>query len=98
MNKIKILNTWVSTKGKLVYYYFDDAIYRNGDYAIYRHWDNSFIHTYKSVSISQLVKANTDLVDALVANHPPQGVYDCKHFLYNRALANKEKGLQLLKL
>ena len=92
----KILNTWTSTPKKKQYYELGEEIYRNGDYAVYCEMRNSYIYSFKNVAINNLGGFNKDHVDRLATNNRPEGKYDQRHFLFDRAMESKEKGLALL--
>ncbi len=93
---IKILNTWKSTPDKKEYYELSNEIYRNGDYAAYWHWNSSVIYTYKNVAISNLTGMVKEHIDRLANNQRPTGEFTYNHFLFDRALENREIGLSLL--
>lgn len=95
---ITILNTWQSRPNKRVYYEFapNSEIYRNGDYAAYPHWNGSIIYTFKNIAINNLGGLNKEHIDRLANNQRPTGEFNNNHFLFDRAIENKNAGLSLL--
>lgn len=92
----KILNTWKSTPDKKEYYELNEAIYKNGDWAVYEQWKGSFIYAYKNVAVNNLTGANKEYIDRLANNQRPDGKYNHNHFIFDRAMENREVGLSLL--
>lgn len=93
----QILNTWVSSTSKKVYYYVDEPLYTNGDWSVYS-LGRSFIYAYKNVAVNELAGLNTDHVDRLAIGQRPDGEYNHHHFIFDRAMQNREVGLSLLKI
>jgi hypothetical protein len=95
---IQIINTWESEKGKLKYYELEERtlIEKNGDYAAYSQWNGSVIYTYKNIAINNLTNFNKEHFDRIVKNERPKGDYTPSHFLFDRAIQNKNVGLGLL--
>ena len=48
-----------------------EPIYTNGDYRIYKAWNEHFIHTFKNIVIAQRCAANKDLINNLVTDNKP---------------------------
>lgn len=92
----KILNTWKSTADKKEYYDLGDLIYKNGDWAAFSQWKGSVIYAYKNVAVSNLAALNKEHIDRLANNQRPSGVYNQNHFIFDRAMENREVGLSLL--
>ena len=92
----KILNTWKSTADKKEYYELNEPVYKNGDWAAYHQWDGSIIYSYKNVAVNNLTVLNKEHIDRLANNQRPDGEFNHNHFLFDRALANREVGLSLL--
>ena len=95
---IQIINTWESEKGKLKYYELEERtlIEKNGDYAAYSQWNGSVIYTYKNIAINNLTNFNKEHFDRIVKNERQKGDYTPSHFLFDRAIQNKNVGLGLL--
>ena len=91
-----ILNTWKSTPDKNEYYELNKPIYENGYWAAYTQWDGSVIYTYKNVSVNNMKALNKEHIDRLANNQRPTGEYSTDHFLFDRAIENREVGLSLL--
>ncbi len=89
---MKALNVWSSTPDKLVYYNLGEPIYKNGDFAVYKEFEKSYLYTYKDVAVNNLGAANKDYDDALAADQRPEGVAG---YLFDRA---KEAILRASKL
>jgi len=97
MKEIIIVNTWKSEKGKLKYYELEEKtlIEKSGDYAAYSQWNGSVIYTYKNIAINTLTKFNKEHFDRIVKNERPKGEYTPSHFLFDRAIENKNVGIGL---
>lgn len=97
---MKYLNTFKSSKGKLIFEDTNDhslpLIVHRGDYSVYRR-PASVIYLYKNIFINELVKYNKDHFNRLVENKRPEGPYSPSTFLFDRAMENKQRGLELLK-
>jgi hypothetical protein len=93
---MRLLNIWRSDAIHRYWYEFGKEIYRNGDFAIYKETDKSFLYSFKNIAISNLAGKNKELVDRLADNKPFEGPYNSQHFLYERALEGIERGLKLL--
>lgn len=96
---MEILNTWYSNKHIVGHRYFTVGapVFELGAYKIYKQFDKCYLHTFKDVAISQLGEANKELIKQLVNNTRPQGKYSPSHFIYDRALENKARGLLIKK-
>lgn len=95
----QILNTWKSEKGKLEYYDIDDKklIAKNGDYAAYSQWNGSVIYTYKNnIAVNNLTGYDKAHLNRLANGERPDGKYSPRHFVFDRAMESKQKGLALL--
>lgn len=92
----KILNTW-STVTSRQDFEVKKPVYENGDYRIYKLWDKNYLYTFKSVAINQLAGLNIPHLDSLAENKRPVGKYSSAHFLFDRALESKARGLSMLK-
>ena len=92
----KILNTWKSTPDKKEYYELNEPIYTNGDWSVYYQWNRSFIYAYKNVAVNNLTVLNKEHIDRLANNQRPNGEFNHSHFLFDRAVENREVGLSLL--
>ena len=92
----KILNTWKSTLNKKEYYELNEPIYKNGDWAVYHQFKDSYIYTYKNVAVNNLAGLNKEHIDRLANNQRPDGEFNHNHFLFDRAMENREVGLSLL--
>ena len=92
----KILNTWKSTPERKEYYELNDPIYKNGDWTAFSQWNGSIIYAYKNVAINNLTGLNTEHIDRLANNQRPDGEFNQNHFLFDRAMENREVGLSLL--
>ena len=95
MENAQILNVWNSTDIKRVYYTLYDAkpVYKNGDYAIYHQFNDCYLYTYKNVAINQLAGLNKAHLDSLASHRRPKN-----GFLFDRAIENKEKAIELLNM
>lgn len=91
MTRIEILNPWNSKIGKLQFFTVNEPVYQNGDYRIFHQFANCYLYTYKNIAINQLAGLNKDHLNSLATKQRPEN-----DFLYNRALENKRKALQLL--
>ncbi len=94
--KTKILNTWKSTPDQKEYYFLGDPIYKNGDYTAYSQFNGSVVYAYKNVAINNLTGLNKEHIDRLANNQRPEGEFNHNHFLFDRALENRQIGLSLL--
>ena len=93
---VKILNTWKSTPDKKEYYELDEPIYKNGDWAAYSQWKGSFIYSYKNVAVNNLTVLDKEHINRLANNQRPDGKFNHNHFIFDRAMENRELGLSLL--
>ena len=93
---VKILNTWKSTPDKKEYYELYEPIYKNGDWAAYSQRKGSFIYAYKNVAVNNLTVLSKEHIDRLANNQRPDGEFNHNHFLFDRAMENRELGLSLL--
>ena len=48
-----------------------EPTYVNGNYKIYRFWDEHFVHTFKNIVIGQRCAASKPLIDNLAADIKP---------------------------
>jgi hypothetical protein len=89
----QFLNPWTSNKIDKHYFNETHLVYINGYYKIFRQHPNCYLYTYKNVAINQLAGLNKAHLDSL-ANHrrPENG------FLFDRAIKNKEKAIELLNM
>jgi hypothetical protein len=88
----QFLNPWKSTKEKKVYYELDKVMVRDGDWGIYREFDNSYITTYKNMAVQNLAGFNERLFHRLVLKKRPLD----NTFLYDRVFENIKKAELLL--
>lgn len=68
-------------------------IYENGNYRIYKQWDNHFVHTFKNIVIGQRCAANKSLIDGLKNDIKPKGESDLYHD-YQRPKAAISDGIK----
>lgn len=80
MNTVTLLNPFsVSLKKPPFMEVNTSPIYKNGDYSIYKLWDEHFVHTYKNIVIAQRCGANEVLINNLVSDIKPIGEADLYH-------------------
>jgi hypothetical protein len=73
-----------------------EPVYKNGDYKIYKAWNEHFIHTFKNIVIAQRCAANKDLINNLVTDKKPTGEAALYHD-YERPKAAIKEGIEAAK-
>lgn len=54
-------------------------IYENGNYRIYKYYNNHFVHTFKNIVITERGAANIPLMEGLKADIKPKSEADLYH-------------------
>ncbi len=93
---MRILNKLKSDKKQKFFYELNKPLYINGDYAIYKEFNKSYIYTFKNIAINNLAGLNKKHIDNLVNGERPEGKFTSEHLLFDLALKSKEKGLALI--
>ena len=88
----KILNTFLSSEQDKVFYELSEPIYTNGDWSIYFYTKNQYIYTFKNIAVNCLVGIDKEHLNNLAENKRPCN----KHFIFDRAIENLNKGIKLL--
>ena len=91
----RIINTWYRPMQGNQYFNVDEPIFKLGNYRIFEQTKECYLHTFNDVAITQLVKPNKELIKQLINNTRPSGKYTSAHFIYDRAVENKRKGLKI---
>lgn len=83
---MKILNTWTSNALKAKYYDENNLVYENGDYRIFKQWNESFIYSFKNIAFNNLAGLNKPHLDRVAKRERPEGKYGPDTFLYDSAV------------
>ena len=75
MEKITLLNPFSVSLKKYPFMEMNEGqiVYTNGDFKIYRHYQNHFVHTFKNIVICERGAANKELINNLVNDIKPTG-------------------------
>lgn len=96
VTKLRILNTWGSTQRKHIYFNVESkAIYRKGDYAIYKLGNQDYLYAYKNLAVAERTGVSKLLIKALATGSKFTGD-GLMYYEIQRAIESKQLGLQLL--
>ena len=65
-NRIKILNTWISSKNDLNFIQVSDPILENEDFSVFKQSEKIYLYAYKNIGINQLAGLNKEYFIYLV--------------------------------
>ena len=67
-----VINPFSVSLGKQPFMKLDYCVYENGDYRIFKHTLNHYVHTFKNIVISERGAANKQLITNLIAGNIPK--------------------------
>jgi hypothetical protein len=79
MNNTTLINPFSVSLKKYPFMDACDPVYVNGDYRIYKHTSDHYIHTFKNIVIAQRCGANKTLINNLVSDIKPTKEADLYH-------------------
>ena len=92
---MKLLNIWRTTATKREYYNEGNLVYQNGEYRIFKQFNESFIYSFKDIAFNNLAGLNKPHLDRVARRERPIGDYSPQTFMYDRAIENLDAGLKM---
>jgi hypothetical protein len=91
---MKLLNVWryKATKNIVFYENLNPPVYINGDWAIYKEFNKSYLYAFKNIAVNNLGGLNKDYLDSLAKNEIDVN----NQFNFFRAKETLEIGFEIL--
>ena len=96
--KTKVLNPFSVSLKKDPFMILTDLVHENGDYKIYKHCKEWFVHTFKNIVIAERCAPNKNIITNLKGETRPEGIADIYHQLERPQWAINEGIKQAKKL